>query len=1054
MHTLLFLSALLAAQIQVDPTEYAERYNREGNSPHSVWAQVTLYYSSPDEIRPQLLQAIQSDIVRSGIRESESAEGAILAINRTLRDESLLLFNLLLEPDGEVRSTLYNSFYSEGPQLPGELAAVNEAARDGRLLTEGDIDVTQFHFHQFLIFYYLRNNRLADELLFDSFVEHWEQRFDLVEFGPFIDDLFRATLSKAAFEVDRYSVMYSIFEDNLELPHIPPSTLKRNLFWGIDFAFYSQGRLDKSLAVQRDYTLPLSAYVGDSNGRLSILVSQGAYLIELGNFQRAREVFRQLVDNIDSISDRGKVIVYNNLSLVYFNTGETDAYVETQLRALDLARATGNTDYQDEIYRNLHVFYRKFRNWDLAEDYLDLAEELAEQNDNRSGLIAINISRALFEKEYLNNTEQALRVLDMTEKLIDQDTDYRLRDRVLKTKADIYLEQQNWVESERLLNRILESSASNSNTANYLQTLVNLAQIRAETGRLSEAAENINEFRTYDTSVLPFRVLVYANTVSSHIQSLRGDVRQAGTEFADLIEVVFERARNSSDVESGYWNLEKEYTYLFETYADFLISQNRIDEVINLLDRVRTINDASLTDSPLVQASRLNDEQLLEEKNLRDEMDRLRRQLVSTSGQERLQIKSDLEQLSAQRRALLRQYSGTPDYEEVKLWSLKRNLRPQQVMVHITEINSHYYTAFIDRDKTEIRKLEVTEATRNLFESALESIFTGETDLMKFYEIGRFLGLNSLYEDYSSFIIVPDGYLYQLPLAVMPVRLPDTPFSYGSTEYLIERADFYMLNSLKDLTKKEENISYDYDFAGFGVADFKNEETGRSLVSLPRAPEEVRSVADGLQRFDKSRSFTNQEATSADFREIAGKTRVLHMATHSEVSDSDPLFSTLHFYADGDTQDGETVKGQLFAYELFDLNLRNELVMLNSCESGGDRYLQGTGIMGINRALRYAGVRSLVLNAWSVNDHYAAEFANLFYEYLNEGLSKSESLQKAKMDFIKTKNANPHFWGPYILNGDNRPLLAREAETTSNTLLAVLFLLSISVVIGRKREWV
>jgi hypothetical protein len=546
--------------------------------------------------------------------------------------------------------------------------------------------------------------------------------------------------------------------------------------------------------------------------------------------------------------------------------------------------------------------------------------------------------------------------------------------------------------------------------------------------------------------------LIYANTVSSHIEYLSGNLPEAGAEFSELADVVFERAKNSSDIETGYWNLEREYIYLFETYADFLIEQNRLDEAINLLDRVRTINDASLTDSPLVQASRLNDEELLEEKNLRDEMDGLRRQLVSAAGQERLQLKNQIEQLSAQRRALLRQYSGTQDYEELKLWSLKRNLHSGQVLVHITEINSHYYVAFIDRNKTAVRKLEITDSDRELFESALESIITGETDLVHLYEIGRFLGMDELYSEYSSFIIVPDGYMYQLPVAVLPVSPPDTPFSYGSAEYLIERADVYMLNNLKDLTQQGSPASYEYDFAGFGVADFNNEETGRNLVSLPRAPEEVSRVAGGLNRFDGTRSFTNESATASDFKEVAGKSRILHMATHSEVSDSDPLFSTLHFYADSEMEGEETVKGQLFAYELFDLNLQNELVMLNSCESGGDRYLQGTGIMGINRALRYAGVKSLVLNAWSVNDHFAAEFAELFYRYLNSGLSKSESIQKAKIEFIRTKNANPHFWGPYVLNGNNRPLLRRESDTEANTFLAIAFLLTISFMASRKKQ--
>jgi hypothetical protein len=87
-----------------------------------------------------------------------------------------------------------------------------------------------------------------------------------------------------------------------------------------------------------------------------------------------------------------------------------------------------------------------------------------------------------------------------------------------------------------------------------------------------------------------------------------------------------------------------------------------------------------------------------------------------------------------------------------------------------------------------------------------------------------------------------------------------------------------------------------------------------------------------------------------------------------------------------------------------------------------------------------------------VNDHFAAEFAELFYRYLNSGLSKSESIQKAKIEFIRTKNANPHFWGPYVLNGDNRPLLRRESDMEANTVLAIAFLLTISFMVSRKKQ--
>jgi len=172
------------------------------------------------------------------------------------------------------------------------------------------------------------------------------------------------------------------------------------------------------------------------------------------------------------------------------------------------------------------------------------------------------------------------------------------------------------------------------------------------------------------------------------------------------------------------------------------------------------------------------------------------------------------------------------------------------------------------------------------------------------------------------------------------------------------------------------------------------------------------------------------------------------MATHSEISESDPLFSRLHLMPELDSENSDN---QIFAYELFELDLQNELIMLNSCDSGGDRAIQGSGIMGLSRALHYAGAKSLVLNAWSVNDQFAADFAEVFYQYINEGESKSRALQLTKIDFIKNKNANPHFWGPYILNGNNQPLIQKKKSNLGNWIIALIFIAGF-IVVSRTRQ--
>ena len=82
----------------------------------------------------------------------------------------------------------------------------------------------------------------------------------------------------------------------------------------------------------------------------------------LGKYQEARKVFQQALQRSNNLSDQNLTRLYNNLSLVYFKTGESGKYIETQLRALEHSKTYDNYEHQIRIYRNLHVFYRMNQN--------------------------------------------------------------------------------------------------------------------------------------------------------------------------------------------------------------------------------------------------------------------------------------------------------------------------------------------------------------------------------------------------------------------------------------------------------------------------------------------------------------------------------------------------------------------------------------------------------------------------------------------------------------------------------------------------------------------
>jgi CHAT domain-containing protein len=169
----------------------------------------------------------------------------------------------------------------------------------------------------------------------------------------------------------------------------------------------------------------------------------------------------------------------------------------------------------------------------------------------------------------------------------------------------------------------------------------------------------------------------------------------------------------------------------------------------------------------------------------------------------------------------------------------------------------------------------------------------------------------------------------------------------------------------------------------------------------------------------------------------------VHIASHSQVNSIDPLFSQIYLH---DLESG--FADPLYAYELFNLSLNTELLVLSSCESGSGSYTEGSGIIGLGRALNFAGAQSLILNSWSIRDKTASDIMIAFYESLSFGYDKDTSLRNAKLNYINSVNSNPAVWGSLILFG-NPDSIHKKTEHHFYLIFGFLLLIAIGYVVRR-----
>ncbi len=90
--------------------------------------------------------------------------------------------------------------------------------------------------------------------------------------------------------------------------------------------------------------------------------------------------------------------------------------------------------------------------------------------------------------------------------------------------------------------------------------------------------------------------------------------------------------------------------------------------------------------------------------------------------------------------------------------------------------------------------------------------------------------------------------------------------------------------------------------------------------------------------------------------------------------------------------------------EIYNLDLNAELTVLSACETGLGKIQEGEGIIGLTRALLYAGSKNIIVSLWQVSDESTKELMIDFYENYLKDEDRNQfaaHLRKAKLKLIK-----------------------------------------------------
>jgi len=381
------------------------------------------------------------------------------------------------------------------------------------------------------------------------------------------------------------------------------------------------------------------------------------------------------------------------------------------------------------------------------------------------------------------------------------------------------------------------------------------------------------------------------------------------------------------------------------------------------------------------------------------------------------------------------------DQSVISVDELKCNLRENELLVEYTLSDDILYIFTINQKDFEVYQVEIdTTLIKDIFCLRDNLNFDNVPgysfeQYLQFQELSHKLFIKLVEPFYAKtegkkLIFIPDGELNYLSFeSLIREKVQSDTINFKDLPYLLTRcpvsyaASATTLSILKKGRKSILNkgvlaIAPSYDQVCRQWFSKKGSNAGYypSAMELPGAVWEAQKAVEIMD----GKNLVGFDATETEFKKHASSYNILHFATHTSIDDDNPLSSKLTFFPfDMNGEDGV-----LQTYEIYGLDLKGELAVLSACSSGNGKLQKGEGVISLARAFAYAGMPSVVMTLWDVDDISSGNIIADFYFYLRQGIDKDDALRYSKLNYLHQTypvvETHPAFWSGIVLYGNSR----------------------------------
>lgn len=754
-------------------------------------------------------------------------------------------------------------------------------------------------------------------------------------------------------------------------------------------------------------------------------------LVHLGNVYRITGKYAQAEEQLthallirqENLPANHELIaaIYNDLGLVYIDI-DRDKSIEYYEKALETYRTLhGENDPKIAIANtNLGIVYSKEKLFGDAINYYETALKIWDKvypgpHANKA-LVLMNLGETYSS---LGDQKAALgyygKSLTMYESALGKKHPEVAFAHTLLGNEKIAQRQYDEGLKHYQLALIANISDFNSQNVHTTPAIRNFYNGRQLLYSLKYKAQGLE--KKYFGKTLKFNELLLALTTLQSCDSLIDILRQGATAEADKIELGAAANDIYADGVRVAWELSEVAFGNRKSYRELSFYFAEKSKSAVLQEAISDTNAKSFANIP--------NELLEEEKNLKSAVAMINQKLAQKpEAEEEKYLRETLFSLNRAYQDFTKRLENQyPEYFNLKYNSASPSIQQLQGILNnntgmisyfIDESNARLYTFVITKKKFRIESKAVP--------AQYDKYITGLRNSLFFQEVNTYkLSARTLYN-----LLIPSGIPAGInDLVIVPTgRMGVIPFEALLTKETTS-SDF------KDLPYLIRDLSIRYEFsAGLALQKQHAQKAISSalfcapvtfpdkdaLADLPGTELEVNTISSLFkQKNIRSDVYLNTKANEANIKSGSLKDySLVHFATHGVVDENSPELSRIFLQTETEAEDGN-----LFAGEIYNLELNADLVALSACQTGLGKISKGEGVIGLSRALVYAGAKNIIVSFWSVADESTAQLMTDFYKQLleNPSANYSRDLRKAKLNLLSGDYAAPYYWAPFILIG-------------------------------------